>query len=143
MARRMALILTTAAIFAALAAVAGVAGADPINSKNAQFFEFDCGGELVTVVTLFNNNAVVGNDVEATRNFVATRIAGTVTVTDAETGEIVEEDEFVDPIGKGGKKGIERSLITCTTTDSFEDPEEGTVVTVDLTLTGFFTPRRG
>lgn len=141
MARRMALILTTAAILAALAAVAGVAGADPLNSKNAEILELDCGGELVRVVTLFNNRAVAVNEVETTGNFVATRIAGTLTFTDPETGEIVEE-EFVDPIGKGGKKGLRRSLITCTTTDSFEDPEVGTV-TVDLRVTGFFTPRRG
>jgi len=40
------------------------------------------------------------------------------------------------------KKGLEGSLTTCTTTDTFEDPEVGTV-TVDLTVTGFFTPRRG
>ena len=38
--------------------------------------------------------------------------------------------------------GLERSLTTCDTTLSFEDPELGTI-TVDLTVTSFFTPRRG
>lgn len=141
MAKRTALILVTAAMLAALAAAAGVAGADPVNSKNAQIFTIDCGGEQVTVATIFNNNAVVVNVVGTMGNFVATRIEGTVTFTDPETGDVVEE-EIVDPIGKGKKKGLGRSLTTCDTTLSFEDPELGTI-TVDLTVTGFFTPRRG
>jgi len=48
----------------------------------------------------------------------------------------------VETIGKGEKGGLERSLTTCETTLTFEDPEVGTV-TVDFTLTGFFTPRKG
>ena len=140
MAKRTALILATAALLATLAA-AGVAAADPLNSKNVQFYEFDCGGELVTVSTIFNNRSIVVHEVGTTGNFVVTRIAGTATFTDPETGEIIE-DPFVDPIGKGKKKGLEGSLTTCTTTDTFEDPEVGTV-DVDLTVTGFFTPRKG
>ncbi len=141
MAKRTALILVTAAMLAALAAAAGVAGADPVNSKNAQIITIDCGGEQVTVASIFNNAAVVVNVVGTTGNFVLTRLEGTETFTDPETGEMVE-DEFVDTIGKGGKRGLERSLTTCDTTLSFEDPELGTI-TVDLTVTGFFTPRRG
>ena len=141
MAKRTALMLVTAALLAALAAAAGVAGADPVNSKNAQIITLDCGGEEVTVATVLQSGAVAVNVVGTTGNFVATRIAGTATFTDPETGEVVE-DEFVDPIGKGKKRGLGRSLTTCDTTVSFEDPEVGTV-TVDLTVTGFFTPRRG
>ncbi len=52
------------------------------------------------------------------------------------------EVEFVETIGKGEKRGLQGSLTTCDTTLFFEDPELGTI-TVDLTLTGFFTPRKG
>ena len=137
--RRAVLLAATMAIVAVLAV--GMASADPLNSKNVDIFTIDCGGELVTVSTISNNNSVVVHVVGTTGNFVATRIAGTATFTDPETGEIIEE-EFEFPIGKGKKKGLQGSLTTCTTTRTFEDPEVGTV-TVDLTVTGFFTPRRG
>ena len=141
MAKRTALILVTAAVLAALAAAAGVAGADPVNSKNAQIITIDCGGEQVTVATISNNNAVVVNVVSTTGNFVLTRVEGTETFTDPETGEVVE-NEFEFSIGQGEKRGLGRSLTTCDTTLSFEDPELGTI-TLDVSVTGFFTPRRG
>ncbi len=137
--RRTLLLAATMAIAAVLAA--GVAFADPINSKNAQIITFDCGGEQVTAVSVVTNKAVAVNVVGTTGNFVATEFAGTLTFTDPETGEVVFEDEFVTPVGQGQKKGLQGSLITCETTLTFEDPEE--TVTVDLTVTGFFTPRRG
>ncbi len=137
--RKAVLLAATMAIVAALAA--GMASADPLNSKNVQFYELDCGGEPVTVATVFNNNSIVVHEVGTTGNFVATRIEGTFTFTDPETGEIVEEP-FDIPTGKGKKEGLGGTLTTCTTTDTFEDPEVGTV-NVDLTVTGFFTPRRG
>jgi hypothetical protein len=137
--RRAVLLAAATAIVAVLAA--GMASADPVNSKNAQIITLDCGGEEVTVATVFQSRAVAVNVVGTTGNFVATRIEGTATFTDPETGEVVEE-EFVDRIGKGKKKGLGRSLTTCDTTLSFEDPEVGPV-TVDLTVTGFFTPRSG
>jgi hypothetical protein len=137
--RRAVLLAATMAIVAVLAV--GVASADPQNSKNAQIVTIDCGGEQVTIATVFQSRAVVLNVVDTTGNFVLTRIEGTETYTDPETGEVVEE-EFVDRIGKGKKKGLGRSLTTCDTTLFFEDPEVGPV-TVDLTLIGFFTPRRG
>ena len=137
--KRMALVLAVVMVMAVFGS--GIAAADPINSKNAQITTLNCGGEQVTVVTLVNNRAIVANVVGTTGNFVVTQIAGTGTFTDPETGEVVQE-EFVDPIGQGKKKGLQGSLTTCETTLTFEDPEVGTV-TVDLTLTGFFTPRRG
>jgi len=137
--RRAVLLAAATAIVAVLAA--GMASADPVNSTNAQIFTFDCGGEQVTVASNINNSAVVVNVVGTTGNFVATRIEGTATFTDP-AGEVVFEDEFVETIGQGQKKGLQGSLTTCDTTLSFEDPELGTI-TVDLTVTGFFTPRRG
>ncbi len=136
--RRAVLLAATMAIVAVLAV--GMASADPVNSKKVQISTFDCGGEQVTVTFLLNPS-VVFNVVDTTGNFVLTRIEGTATFTDPETGEMVE-DEFVETIGKGEKKGLQGSLTTCDTTITFEDPELGTI-TVDFTFTGFFTPRKG
>ena len=77
--RRAVLLAATMAIVAVLAV--GMASADPVNSKNLQIYELDCGGELVTVSTIFNNNSIVVHEVGTTGNFVATRIAGTFTFT--------------------------------------------------------------
>jgi hypothetical protein len=35
--------------------VAGIASADPVNGKNVRVFDFDCGGEEVSVATIFHN----------------------------------------------------------------------------------------
>ncbi len=136
--RRAVLLAATMAIVAVLAA--GMASADPVNSPKAPITTFDCGGEEVTVTFLLNPSKVF-SVVDTTGNFVLTRVQGTETFTDPETGEVVE-NEFEFSIGQGGKRGLGRSLTTCDTTLSFEDPELGTI-TVDLTVTGFFTPRRG
>ena len=136
--RRAVLLAATMAIVAVLAV--GMASADPVNSKKVQISTFDCGGELVTVTFLLNPSAIF-NVVDTTGTFVLTRVEGTATFTDPETGEMVEV-EFVETIGKGEKKGLQGSLTTCDTTITFEDPELGTI-TVDFTFTGFFTPRKG
>ena len=135
--RRTILMVATMAIATVLAV--GVASADPVKSKNAQTITLDCGGEQLTVVTLFTNRAAVVNVVGTTGNMVLTQIAGTATFTDPETREVVVEP-FLDRIGQGQKKGLQGSLTTCDTIITFEDPEVGTV-TLDLTGTGFFTPR--
>ncbi len=137
--RRAVLLAATMAIVAVLAV--GMASADPVNSKKAPIVTFDCGGEQVTVVSVVTSSAVAVNVVGTTGNFVATQIAGTVTITDP-TGEVFEEPPFDQTVGQGEKKGLQGSLTTCDTTITFEDPEVGTV-TVDFTFTGFFTPRKG
>ncbi len=137
--RRAVLLAATMAIVAVLAA--GMASADPVNSPKAPITTFDCGGEEVTVTFLLNPSKVF-SVVDTTGNFVLTRVEGTETITDPETGEVISEVEFGYPIGQGQKKGLQGSLTTCDTTLLFEDPEVGTV-TVDLTFTGFFTPRKG
>ena len=140
--RRTVLLVATMAIVAVLAAgmTAGMASADPIKSKNAQIFTINCGGEEVTVVTIVNNNAVVVNVVDSTSNFVATSLEGTFTFTDPESGQTVVVPGPIDPIGEGKRTGQEGSLTACAATFFFEDPEVGPV-TLDLTVTGFFTPR--
>jgi hypothetical protein len=132
------LVLLLAAMALALVVAAGVAFADPINSKKAPIATFDCGGEQVTVTFLLNPS-VVFNVVDTTGTFVLTRVEGTETFT--ENGEVVQ-DEFVFLVGQGKREGLQDSLTTCTTTITFEDPVVGKV-TVDLTFTGFFTPRKG
>ena len=136
--RRAVLLAATMAIVAVLAV--GMASADPVNSKKAPIVTFDCGGEQVTVTFLLNPS-VVFNVVDTTGSFVLTGGEGTATFTDPETGEVVRED-FDFRVGQGQKKGLQGSLTTCDTTITFEDPEVGPV-TVDVTFTGFFTPRKG
>jgi hypothetical protein len=137
--KRVALILAMASIMTMLGV--GIASADPINSKNVQRFHLDCGGEQITVVTIFQNKAVVANIEGSTGNFVITRLSGTFTYTDPQTGEEVTEP-FDLPIGNGSKAGLQEDLISCTTPRIVQDPELGTL-SVDLTLTGFLTPREG
>jgi hypothetical protein len=135
---RRAVLLGTTMVIMALLAV-GIASADPLNSKNALFLTFDCGGEEVQAVSIFNNRAIVANVVDDTSNFVGTRFEGTLTFTDPETGLTVVEP-FDDPIGQGKRTGQQGELTACATTIFFEDPVVGTV-RVDVTVTGFFTPR--
>jgi hypothetical protein len=138
--RRSVLLVATMVVTVGLAV--GIAAADPLNSKNAVIFTLDCGGEEVKIATKLNGT-VVGHVVDSTANFVATRFEGTLTFTDPETGDVVEE-ELDEPIGKGQKQGLQPSLTTCHQEEPtiFEDPELGTV-TLDLTVTGFFAPRGG
>ena len=137
--KRAVLLTATMAIVAVLAA--GMVSADPVNSKKVRIATFDCGDEQVTVTFLLNPSAIF-SVVGTTGNFVLTRVEGTETITDPETGEVLDEFEFEFPIGQGQRTGLQGSLTTCDTTLVFEDPEVGTV-TADLTFTGFFTPRKG
>ena len=138
---RRALLLAAAMAITALFAV-GISSADPINSKNAQTFTLDCvGGKEVRVVFVLQNAAVVTNVVGTTENFVGTKFEGTNTFTDPETGEVVHEPiVFHIHSQSGQKEGLQDSLTTCDGTFSIVDPDLGDV-TVDLTITGFFTPR--
>ena len=135
--RRAVLLAATMAIVAVLAV--GTASADPVN-KNSERLTFDCGGEQVEGVTIFQSRGVQFNVVDTTGNFVLTRVDITETITNPDTGEMVEE--FVETIGQGQREG-QGSLTTCDTTITFEDPVVGTVTVVDFTFTGFFTPRQG
>jgi putative ribosome biogenesis GTPase RsgA len=132
-------LLLAAAMAITVVLVVGIASADPIKSKNAQTFTLDCvGGQSVTVVFVLQNAAVVNNVVGTTETFVGTSFTGTATYTDPETGQLVTEDISFHP-GSGQKAGLQDSLTTCDGSISFVDPDLGDV-TVDLTITGFFTP---
>jgi hypothetical protein len=134
--RRITVLLATMAIAAILAT--GIASADPLNSKNAQVFPFDCGGEVVSVVTIINSQGSVGNVVGSTSNFVTTRGEGTLAYTDPGSGQKVVEP-FVLTVGQGNRTGQEGKLTTCNTTFTDQDPLLGPV-TYDVEITGFFTP---
>jgi hypothetical protein len=139
--RRAVLLAATMATVALLAA--GMASADPVNSKNAQIFTFDCGGEEpVELVAIGNSQGAAFSVIDTTGNFVLTRVEGTETITNPDTGEVLDEHEFDFPTGQGERKGLQGSLTTCYDSGSFEVPGLGTV-TVNITLTGFFTPRTG
>ena len=71
-------------VITALLAV-GIASADPVNSKNAQFITLSCGGEELQVVTIENNRAVVVNEVGTTSVFVIKSIQGSSTSTDRQS----------------------------------------------------------
>jgi hypothetical protein len=135
-----ALLLLATTVITALLAV-GIASADPVNSEKVLISTFDCGGEPVTVTFLLNPSSVF-NVVDTTGNFVLTRVEGTETITDPETGVVLDEFEYEFPIGQGQREGLQGSLTTCDTTITIMDPEVGRI-TGDFTFTGFFTPRRG
>jgi len=140
-AMRRALLLAVAIAITALLGV-GIASADPINSKNAKTFTLDCvGGQSVRVVFVLQNAAVVTNVVGTTENFVGTSFTGTNTFIDPETGEVVHEPiVFHIHSQSGQKEGLQDSLTACNGSFSFVHPDLGDV-TVDLQVTGFFTPR--
>ena len=129
----------TMAIVAVLAA--GMASADPVNSKKVQISTFVCDGEQLTVTFLENPSAIF-SVVGTTSNFVLTRADSTATYIDPETGDPVELPTSPFPVGQGQRTGQQGSLTTCDTTITFQDEELGPV-TVDFTFTGFFTPRKG
>ena len=134
--RRALLLATTMAITTLLAV--GIASADPVNSKHAQFFTLDCGGQEVTVVTLENNNATVLQVVEGTSNFHITELTFTGTVAD--TGDIVFSDTV--SVGQGNRTGLQDELTTCTTPlGTFVDEDTGETIAVVASAEGFFTPR--
>ena len=137
--RRAVLLAATMAIVAVLAA--GIASADPVNSKNVRLATFDCGGEQVTVTFLMNPSAIF-NVVDTTGTFVLTRADSTATFIDPKTEEVVELPTSPFLVGQGQRTGLQGSLTTCDTTITFQDEELGPI-TVDFTFTGFFTPREG
>lgn len=76
--RKAAQLLAVTMVITALLAV-GIASADPVNSKHAQFITLNCGGEELQVVTIENNRAVVVNEVGTTSVFVIKSIQGSST----------------------------------------------------------------
>ncbi|CAN5705179.1 hypothetical protein BH20ACT12_BH20ACT12_07710 [soil metagenome] len=139
MLRRIGIIAVLSLIVTTLLAM-GIASADPVNSKNAQIFTLNCGGEEVTFVTNVNNSAPVLNVVDSTSNLVIREII--FTGIDPDTGEILFSDTL--STGQGNQTGIQGELVTCTAPpDTLVDPETGETFTGVISVEGFFTPREG
>ncbi len=131
--KRIALMLAVPIFLAALGS--GVAAADPINSKKAEFVTVTCtNGQEITVVATGNS----GHIVSATGNFIPIEI--TVTATDPDTGEVLYYERKLT--GQGEKVGLRNDLITCSTEPTtYFVPLLGQEATVSGTVVGFLTPR--
>ena len=133
--KRVALALTVVMVLAALCS--GVAAADPINSKNAEFFDLTCSnGQEFTIGGTGAGNG--GHIVGTNGNFIITE--GTVMATDPDTGEVLYSE--TDPVGQGKRVGLDDDLINCTAElGTYYVPLLGQVATVSATVEGFLTPR--
>jgi hypothetical protein len=131
--KRIALMLAVAMVLVALGS--GVAAADPINSKKAEFFDLTCENGLEFTVVATGGNP--GHIVDITGDFIPT--SDTVIATDPVTGEVL----FSETHTVNGKQvGLNEDLITCSTeVGTFFVPELGQVATVLVTFEGFLTPR--
>jgi hypothetical protein len=134
--KRTALVLTLAAIAAAMLVLSpGIAGADPVNSNNAEIFEISCSnGQTYEIVVA---GGIPGHIVDSTGNIIPTEV--TFAIIDPETGQVIDSETF--SIGQGNKQGLQGDLITCETEPLTEvDPETGEEVTFVLTVEAFLTP---
>ena len=134
--KRTALVLTLAAIAAAMLVLSpGIAGADPVNSNNAEIFEISCSnGQTYEVVRVAGYPAQI---VDSTGNIIPKEL--TVAMIDPETGQVIDSETF--SVGQGNKQGLQDDLITCETEPLTEvDPETGEEVTFVLTVEAFLTP---
>jgi hypothetical protein len=108
---------------------------------NTEPITLNCGGEAITVVTP-SEHAAAAQVVDSTANTVATRVTISTTFQDPTTQQPVTETEtFTYGAGHGKARGLQDSLITCSSTFSFQDPDVG-LVTGHLSVTLFMTPRR-
>jgi hypothetical protein len=131
--KRIAMVLAMTMVLAALGS--GVAAADPVNSKKAEFFDLTCenGLEFTVVATDGNPGHIVGS----TGTFIPT--SDTVVATDPVTGEVVFSETHAV---KGKQVGLHDDLITCSTgLGTFFVPELGQEATVVVMLKGYLTPR--
>ena len=134
--KRTALVLTLAAIAAALLVLStGIAGADPVNSKNAQVLKISCSnGQTYEIVT---TSGIPAHLVGSTGNIIPVEF--TFTAIDPETGgELFSQTES---IGQGHRVGLQDDLISCTTApQTFVDPETGEEMTFVISVEAFLTP---
>jgi hypothetical protein len=133
------LIVAVLLMSALLLSVSGTALADPVNNPNAFTLTLTCGDQSITFVTP-SGTAVVGQVIGTTSVGVVSQVELTFSYTDPNTGQPVTTTQtFILGAGHGNAQGLEDRFTTCSNTDTFEDPELGTV-TVIFTLTQFLTP---
>jgi hypothetical protein len=128
-------LLTAAACLALAAAViVQVAGADPGNAKNASHITAICDGQTIPVVVNGNGEFTPAHVVGATSVFIPTAFNITFTFTPTGGSPMPETDTSAKaaPIGH---------TTTCTIPlQTLFSAPEGTL-TIQGTVTGFFTPR--
>jgi hypothetical protein len=130
--RRLLLAAACASVVAAI--VLPVAGADPGNAKNSSFITAVCAGHTVMVVVNGNGEFTPAHDVNSTAVFVPTAFNTTFTFTPTGGVPMPETDT-------SAKNAPIKNTVTCAIPlqTLFSGPE-GTV-TIQGTVTGFFTPR--
>jgi hypothetical protein len=131
--KRIALVLAMTMVLAALGS--GVAAADPVNSKKAEFFDLTCENGLEFTVVATGGNP--GHIVDNTGNFIPT--SDTVIATDPVTGVVLLSETHAV---KGKQVGLHDDLITCSTDlGTLFVPEIGQEATVVVMFEGYLTPR--
>jgi hypothetical protein len=111
----------------------GTASADPLDTKKPVVTSLKCEGEELVFVVRTDNSTVTAHQVGETNVFIATHFS--VEFIDPGSGEVVFS--FSGPVGEGDKEGLQKDLVTCTTTF-----EADGLIHHD-TVIGFFTPRAG
>ena len=128
------LVLTLAAVAAAVAIAAPSAGADPTGAKNSTLITAVCGGQTVTVSVNGNGEFTPAHDVGSSSVFVP--IAFDVTFTFTPTGGAPEAETDTS-----AKAAPISDTVTCDIPlqTLFAGPEG--VATIEGAVTGFWTPR--
>jgi hypothetical protein len=112
--------------------------ADPVDHPLAEPVTVTCGNQTYTIVGPGNAGLIA----ESTAVAIPSQFAFTLSYTDPETGDPVQET-FVQTIGQGKRAGQQDVLTQCSFSETFFDPELGTTVTVNAIVTLFTTPRSG
>lgn len=130
--RRIASLVVTFLVMAVLGA--SLASAAPSNAKNAEIVALDCDGYSLEVVVNGNGTFTPGHVVGSNQKLIP--VSFEIVASDQD-GEVI----FQDSSAKGGQRnGQEGSLVTCTFSDTFEDPDLG-LVTFSGEVVVFMTPR--
>lgn len=113
---------------------ASLVSAAPTNAKKAQTLTLVCGGLSFEIVLNGNGTFTPGHIIGDTQKFIPVSIS--IVATDA-SGAVL----FQDTTTKGGqRKGQQGSLLNCTFSDTFTDPDLGEV-TISGEAVAFMTPR--
>jgi hypothetical protein len=129
------LFITVLAVVFAAAVIAPVAGADPVNAKNATQIHALCGTQTVNVVVIGNGEFTPAHVLGSTSVFIPTAFNTTFTFTPSGGGSPDVETDT------SAKAGTFANTVTCTIPlqTLFSGPQ-GTA-TIQGTVTGFDTPR--
>ena len=115
--------------------------AAPINSQSPNLFvgPVSCNNGQTVLVVVPETSSNNSKAVEAVHIVGSTSVFAdkSVSFVGTEGGQVV----FSQTITHAANASFQGSLVTCTTSFSFTDPQTGQLVTVAITAMGFFTPR--